>query len=222
MIVGPLAVRVHTWTLKAHPNTLDLYLLSFDSSLRVQLAFIAGNIMPASLGFTIVPCSPMHLVTVPMALVYTGRLVRFRERAFPCMLAFLLVGPMAFLFYNLFPACGPLYVFGQAFPFHPLPFAICPGLPGARRIFRIAKCRAVGSFCLRFAGVVVFQGAILDRAGRRICLPRLDCCGDLGLRGALVCRPPCGVSLCADDSSPSALTTYLGRTATEEQHFFLG
>jgi hypothetical protein len=31
---------------------------------------------------------------------------------------------MGFLFYNLFPACGPLYVFGQAFPFHPLPMAI--------------------------------------------------------------------------------------------------
>jgi hypothetical protein len=31
---------------------------------------------------------------------------------------------MGFLFYNLFPACGPLYVFGQGFPFHPLPIAI--------------------------------------------------------------------------------------------------
>jgi hypothetical protein len=42
MIVGPLAVAGHQWTLKAHPDTLDLYLLSFDSSLRVQLAFIVG------------------------------------------------------------------------------------------------------------------------------------------------------------------------------------
>jgi hypothetical protein len=119
MIVGPLAVAMHQWTLNAHPNTLDLYLLSFDSSLRVQLAFLAGYYYA---GIPWVHDSALlayAFVTVPMALAYTGRLIRFREKAFPSMLAFLLVGPMAFLFYNLFPACGPLYVFGQAFPFHP-------------------------------------------------------------------------------------------------------
>jgi hypothetical protein len=44
------------------------------------------------------------------------------------MLAFLIAGPVGFLFYNLFPACGPLYVFGQAFPFHPPSIAILPRL----------------------------------------------------------------------------------------------
>ena len=32
------------WTAKAHPKTLDLYLLSFDGSLRTQLAFVAGQL----------------------------------------------------------------------------------------------------------------------------------------------------------------------------------
>jgi hypothetical protein len=42
----------------------------------------------------------------------------------PSILAFLLAGPLGFLFYNLFPACGPVYVFRRAFPFHPLPIAM--------------------------------------------------------------------------------------------------
>jgi hypothetical protein len=123
-MIGPFVGTMHMWTAKAHPNTLDLYLLSFDCSLRVQLAF--------SVGYYYARCPWLHNsallayvgVPIPMALVYAGRLIRFREGAFPCILAFLIVGPMAFLFYNLFPACGPLYVFRQAFPFHPLPIAI--------------------------------------------------------------------------------------------------
>jgi hypothetical protein len=124
VMVGPFADTIHLWTMRAHPNTFDLYLLSFDGSLRVQPAFIVGYYYDrftwlyncALLAYTCVP--------VPMAVAYAGRLARFREGAFPCILAFFIVGPMAFLFYNLFPACGPLYVFGQAFPFHPLPIAV--------------------------------------------------------------------------------------------------
>jgi hypothetical protein len=128
VITGPLAGRMHGWTLKARPQTLDLYLLSFDGSLRVQLAFSIGQYY-ARLPWLHNPTLVAYLgVPIPMALVYAGRLVRLREGAFPSMLAFLIAGPMGFLFYYLFPACGPLYVFGQAFPFHPPPIAILPRL----------------------------------------------------------------------------------------------
>jgi hypothetical protein len=124
VLTGPIAGRMHAWTFKAHPQTLDLYLLSFDCSLRVQLAFSVGQYYarhpwlhnPALVAYLAVP--------IPMALVYTARLARFREGAFPSVLAFVLVGPLGFLFYNLFPACGPLYMFGRAFPFLPFPLAI--------------------------------------------------------------------------------------------------
>jgi hypothetical protein len=111
------------WTTAAHPRTLDLYLLSFDYSLRIELASIAGRM------FALYPWlhNPSLLVyvglAIPITVVYAGRLVRFKEKAFPSMLAFLITGPVGILFYNLFPACGPHALFQQGFPFKPFPMA---------------------------------------------------------------------------------------------------
>jgi PAP2 superfamily len=127
------------WTTKAHPKTLDLYLLSFDGSLRVQLAFAVGRYYARQPWLHISALIGYIGLAVPIAIVYVGRLIRFKQRAFPSMLAFLVAGPMGILFYNLFPACGPHSLFGQAFPFHSLPIANLSRLalepvaiPGAR------------------------------------------------------------------------------------------
>lgn len=116
------------WTTAAHPKTLDLYLLSFDYSLRVPIVFIAGQIY--SLRPWLHNASLLAYVglAVPISLVYAGRLVRFKEKASPAMLAFLITGPLGILFYNLFPACGPHALFQQGFPFHPFPMAQAPRL----------------------------------------------------------------------------------------------
>ena len=119
IMTAPFIDVMHDWTTKAHPKTLDLYLLSFDSSLRLQLAFGVGQYYARLPWLRLSALLAYVAAAIPMALVYAGRLARFRERALPSILAFLIAGPMGFLFYNLFPACGPLYVFGQAFPFHP-------------------------------------------------------------------------------------------------------
>jgi hypothetical protein len=110
------------WTAAAHPKTLDLYLLSFDASLHVQLSFLAGRIFVhwirfAGLIFYIG-------LAIPISLVYGGQLVRVRSKAFPAMLAFLITGPVGILFYNLFPAAGPHNLFQQNFPLHPLQTSI--------------------------------------------------------------------------------------------------
>lgn len=111
------------WTAAAHPKTLDLYLLSFDGSLRVQVAFFAGQLY-ALLPWLHASSLIAYIgLAVPIAVVYAGRLIRFKEKAFPAMLAFLITGPVGILFYNLFPACGPRSVFRQGFPFHPVPIA---------------------------------------------------------------------------------------------------
>jgi PAP2 superfamily len=111
------------WTTAAHPKTLDLYLLSFDASLRVQLAFVAGQFYSRFPWLHVLALIAYVGLAIPIAVVYVGRLVRFKEGAFPSMLAFLITGPLGILFYNLFPVCGPHSLFGQAFPFHPLPVA---------------------------------------------------------------------------------------------------
>jgi hypothetical protein len=116
------------WTEAAHPKTLDLYLLSFDYSLRAEIVFAAGRIYWQHPWIH----NPSLLVyvglAIPISLVYAGRLVRLRREAFPAMLAFLITGPIGILFYNLFPACGPHALFQQGFPFHAFPMGQAPRL----------------------------------------------------------------------------------------------
>jgi hypothetical protein len=117
------------WTAKAHPKTLDLYLLSFDGSLRTQLAFVAGQLyarIPTLHNMALIAYIGL---AIPITMIYAGRLVRFKEGAFPAMLAFLVTGPMGILFYNLFPASGPHNLFRVNFPFHPFPIADLVRLP---------------------------------------------------------------------------------------------
>jgi hypothetical protein len=109
------------WTSSVHPMVYDLYLFSFDSSLHAQIPFLVGqafslwpNLRAAGLFFYIG-------LPIPIALIYAGRVLRMRQRAIPSFVAFLATGPVGILFYNMLPALGPVHVFGQAFPWHPLP-----------------------------------------------------------------------------------------------------
>ena len=116
------------WTAKAHPKTLDLYLLSFEGSLRTQLAFVTGQLyarLPTLHNLALIAYMGL---AIPITTIYAGRLVRFKEGAFPAMLAFLVTGPIGILFYNLFPASGPHNLFRSNFPFHPFPIADLPRL----------------------------------------------------------------------------------------------
>jgi PAP2 superfamily len=114
------------WTGEAHPKTLDLYLLSFDGSLRTQIAFGAGQLYARFPALHITALIAYIGLAIPITMIYAGRLLRFREGAFPAMLALLITGPIGILFYNLFPACGPHNMFGRSFPFSPFPIADLP------------------------------------------------------------------------------------------------
>jgi PAP2 superfamily len=116
------------WTGNAHPKTLDLYLLSFDGSLRTQIAFAAGQLYARFPALHITALVAYIGLAIPITTIYAGRLLRFREGAFPSMLALLITGPIGILFYNLFPACGPHNMFGASFPFNPFPIADLPRL----------------------------------------------------------------------------------------------
>src|SRR6185437_16116653 len=109
------------WTNAAHPKTLDLYLLSFDYSTRVEWPFVAGRSYALHHWLHAFALIAYVGLAIPVAMVYAGRLVRFGKRAFPAMLAFLITGPLGVLFYNLFPACGPHNLFQNGFPFVPFP-----------------------------------------------------------------------------------------------------
>ena len=110
------------WTRAAHPRTLDEYLLSFDASLGIQPAFVAGQLYRMHSVLHNASLIAYIGLALPIMMVYAGRLARFGEKAFSAMLAFLITGPMGILFYNLFPAGGPQALFGRRFPFSPLSY----------------------------------------------------------------------------------------------------
>ncbi len=115
-----LSPTLMSFTEALHPKTLDLYLYSFDCSLRVQFSFLAGQLFARYgwLGFT--GLLFYIALPLPLALVYAANLRLKNKKAFHVMLAFLVTGPIGVLFYNLLPATGPVHIFGQNFPWHPL------------------------------------------------------------------------------------------------------
>ena len=103
-----------------HPKTFDLFLYSFDSSLRVQVSFLMGQLF-WDFPWLRFACLVIYIaLPLPLALVYAAHLRRKKENALAVMLAFLVTGPVGVMFYNMLPACGPAHVFGAAFPWHPL------------------------------------------------------------------------------------------------------
>ena len=104
------------YTEKLHPRVFDLYLYTFDASLRVQLPFVIGQ------WFRNLPwlrsISSFFYIGLPVviAIVYTGLLLRNTSRSLSAMTAFLITGPVGIIFYNLLPAMGPIYLFQDVFP----------------------------------------------------------------------------------------------------------
>jgi hypothetical protein len=116
------------WTAANHPKVLDLYLYSFDSSLGVQIPFVMGQAFSMWPWLRLVGLLFYLGLPIPIALIYAGQLLRVREKALPAMAAFLATGPVGIIFYNLFPALGPVHLFLQGFPWHPLTMAQSSGL----------------------------------------------------------------------------------------------
>jgi len=111
------------YTEALHPKTLDLYLYSFDCSLRVQFSFLAGQLFARHEWLHFAGILFYIALPLPLALVYAANLRLKGKAAFPAMLAFLVTGPLGVLFYNVVAATGPIHIFGERFPWHPLTMA---------------------------------------------------------------------------------------------------
>jgi hypothetical protein len=109
--------RIASWL---HPKTWDLYLYSFDASLGIQLSFVLGRMFHAMPWFRVLSLIGYIGLAVPVAVVAAGLLRARSERVLPAIVAFVITGPVGVIFYNLFPACGPKFVFQGQFPSSPL------------------------------------------------------------------------------------------------------
>jgi hypothetical protein len=118
---GWLTPPILVWGERLRPKVLDLYLYYFDGSLRVQLSFLVGAAFKKWLLLRAVSISYYLGLPILLATVYAAHLTHAREKAFQALLAFLTCGPIGAIFYNIFPALGPIRVFRDDFPLHPLP-----------------------------------------------------------------------------------------------------
>jgi len=117
-----LAGFFHNWTSQFTPRVLDLYLYCFDASLRVQFAFLMGQAYATwhwfrDLGMFVYMGFPLAI-----AVAFAGQLIRNRTALLSAMAAFLIAGPVGVIFYALFPALGPAYLFTSRYPWNPLTF----------------------------------------------------------------------------------------------------
>lgn len=108
---------------KLWPETLDLYAFSFDASMGIQPSFWAGRLFANHLWFAIISTGAYFAVLIGMTLahiVYEKR----RPSGVPRTLilnACFAAGVIGFAFYQLYPACGPIYAFPRDFPFGGIP-----------------------------------------------------------------------------------------------------
>jgi hypothetical protein len=110
-----------TWVAAANPKGFDLYLNSFDASLHVQPSFLVGRAFLKWSALRHFSIAFYMGITCLCTVVYADQLLRDVKKALSILIAFLWSGPIGILFYNLFPALGPAYLFGPNFPLRPLP-----------------------------------------------------------------------------------------------------
>jgi len=115
-----LAAPVLYYAEQLQPNTLDLYLISFDGSLGFQPSFLVGKYYWGFPWLRHVALLAYLGLPLALALTYVENLTRRRERAASVGMGMFYLGLVGIFAYNLFPATGPVHVFGGLFPGHPL------------------------------------------------------------------------------------------------------
>lgn len=108
------------WTEHAQPKVLDIYLYSFDVSTRLQLPFVVGQWFDRFHPLLYVCVAAYVCLVAFISLAYIGCLLRDTRTALSAFVAFMITGPVGVVFYNLFPALGPRFLFAAQFPWHPL------------------------------------------------------------------------------------------------------
>jgi len=111
-----------------HEKTLDLYAFAFDGCLGFQPSFELGRIM-YSHGwiFTWVKMSYEGIV-IAMAALYAGYMGRREKPIWELIEMLFAPAIVGYIFFSVFPVCGPRYALPAYFPRTYLPYAVLPQL----------------------------------------------------------------------------------------------
>ncbi len=112
--------HVLTFTSGFHPETRDAWLYAFDGSLGFQPSFAVGRIMVDSTLLTRSALLTYLSLPFAMATVCAFQIPkRSKQISWYMLTVLLLAGVGGWLAYNAVPGTGPIYAFGQGFPWNP-------------------------------------------------------------------------------------------------------
>jgi hypothetical protein len=123
------------------PKTDDAWLYAFDGSLGFQPSFLMGKIMYSSVVLTRSAMLTYLSLPFAMAVVCAWRIpAAARKISWDVLIVLLLAGIAGWILYNVVPGTGPIYAFGQGFPWNSIAYkdlskfalekmSIPPGIP---------------------------------------------------------------------------------------------
>lgn len=123
LIVAGFSLAV---TSVVHPKTYDLFLYAFDEQLGVQPSFLIGRLFRRFGLLENICFYGYEGLPFAMALAFALDRSNLRRNTSGIMLAFTVAAAGGFLLYNLYPAVGPVHVFGAQFPYNPPAAALPP------------------------------------------------------------------------------------------------
>jgi len=113
-----------------HPKTYDLFLYAFDERLGLQPSFLVGRLFGRFGALRQLCYFGYEVLPLAMAVAFALERSAPRRHASSIVLAFTVAAAGGFLLYNVYPAVGPVHVFGAQFPYsHP-----AAGLPPFRLV----------------------------------------------------------------------------------------
>jgi hypothetical protein len=125
-LVGALLVaRTVIW----RPVTLDYYLYAFDGSLGFQPSFALSALLQRH-DWLRTLCEIAYL-NLPLSMLAAYLLAGWADPALAsqAIRLFLAIAAVGYVLYCVFPAAGPVFVFGADFPLHPPSLASIPLVP---------------------------------------------------------------------------------------------
>jgi hypothetical protein len=109
------------------PKTDDAWLYAFDGSLGFQPSFLMGKIMYSSIVLTRSAMLTYLSLPFAMAVVCAWRIpLAARKTSWHLLIVLLLAGAAGWILYNVVPGTGPIYAFGQGFPWNGIPYKDLP------------------------------------------------------------------------------------------------
>lgn len=151
------------WTTTLQPKVYDLLLYAFDDALQTKLSALTGNLIAHS--YILKVAGNVVYRNMPLAVCFLLALEReapgrFAARILPL---FAITGIAGAVLYNLFPAVGPIHVFGKEFPANLPPVA---GLSMQPLLHVDAARNAMPSIHFAYALLIWWSTAGLHRAWR--------------------------------------------------------